>query len=158
MQRIHLLAGLLATLAIASFFSVTLISELLGSTEAIVTAKALIVMPGLFLLIPAIAADNLNRKAFGGLDFLSFQQGVRRDVHGSDRRRSGKADALLDAGHHARCGCAGHRVDDVARRARRADRTREQGPRELPHPISNTAAASMVLESQPRQAPQARWA
>jgi len=50
-QRIHFLAGLLATLTIASFFSVTLISELLGSTETIVAAKALIVMPGLLLLI-----------------------------------------------------------------------------------------------------------
>jgi hypothetical protein len=48
-QRVHLFAGLLATLTIASFFSVSLFSELLGSTETIVAVKALIVMPGLFL-------------------------------------------------------------------------------------------------------------
>ena len=39
-QRIHLLAGLLATLIIAGFFSVSLYSELLGSTETIAAVKA----------------------------------------------------------------------------------------------------------------------
>jgi hypothetical protein len=59
-QRVHFLAGLLATLTIASFFSVSLFSELLGSTETIVAVKALIVMPGLVLLIPAIAATGIS--------------------------------------------------------------------------------------------------
>lgn len=59
-QGIHLFAGLLATLTIASFFSISLLSELLGSTETIVATKALIVMPGLFLLIPAIVATGVS--------------------------------------------------------------------------------------------------
>lgn len=59
-QRVHFLAGLLATLTIASFFSASLFAELLGSTETIVTVKALIVMPGLVLLIPAIAATGVS--------------------------------------------------------------------------------------------------
>lgn len=57
-QRLHFLAGLMATLTITSFFSVSLFSELLGSKETIVAVKAWIVMPGLFLLIPAIAATG----------------------------------------------------------------------------------------------------
>jgi hypothetical protein len=59
-QRIRLFAGLLATLIIASFFSASLFSELLGSTETIVAVKALIAMPGLFLLIPAIVARGVS--------------------------------------------------------------------------------------------------
>jgi hypothetical protein len=59
-QRIHFFAGLLATLTIASFFSASLFSELLSSTETIVAVKALIVMPGLFVLIPAIALTGLS--------------------------------------------------------------------------------------------------
>jgi len=50
-QRIHFLSGLLATLTISTFFSASLMSELLGSTETIVAVKAWIVMPGLFILI-----------------------------------------------------------------------------------------------------------
>lgn len=57
-QQIHFFAGFLATLLIASFFSASLFSELLGSTETIVAVKAWIVMPGLFLLVPAIAATG----------------------------------------------------------------------------------------------------
>ena len=59
-QRVHFLAGLLATLTIAGFFSASLFSELLGSTEAIGAVKAWIVMPGLFILIPAIAATGIS--------------------------------------------------------------------------------------------------
>jgi hypothetical protein len=59
-QGIHFFAGLLATLTIASFFSATLFSELFGSTETIVAIKAWIVMPGLFLLISAIATTGVS--------------------------------------------------------------------------------------------------
>lgn len=59
-RRIHFLAGLLATLTIATFFSVSLFSELLGTKETIATVKALIVMPGLLLLIPAVAATGIS--------------------------------------------------------------------------------------------------
>ena len=59
-RRIHFLAGLLATLTIATFFSVSLFSELLGTKETIATVKALIVMPGLLVLIPAVVATGIS--------------------------------------------------------------------------------------------------
>ena len=59
-QRIHFVAGLLATLTIASFFSATVFSELLGSPSTISTVKALILMPGLFILIPTIVATGAS--------------------------------------------------------------------------------------------------
>jgi len=52
---IHLMAGLLATLTIATYFICTLAVELFGTPESVATVKALIVMPGLFILVPAIA-------------------------------------------------------------------------------------------------------
>lgn len=57
-KQIHFIAGLLATLTIATFFISTVIVELFGSHEAVATVKALIVMPGLFVLVPAIAATG----------------------------------------------------------------------------------------------------
>ena len=59
-QRIHFFAGLLATLTIASFFSATLFSELLGSSGTIAIVKAFVVMPGLLILIPAIVATGAS--------------------------------------------------------------------------------------------------
>ncbi|MGI9318347.1 MAG: hypothetical protein ACR2QW_13545 [bacterium] len=57
-KNIHFTAGLLATLVIATFFTSTIIVELFGSSSAVTTVKSLIVMPGLFILIPAIAATG----------------------------------------------------------------------------------------------------
>ena len=54
-KKIHLMAGLLATLNIATFFICTLAVELFGTPESVATVKALIVMPGLLILVPAIA-------------------------------------------------------------------------------------------------------
>ena len=54
-RTVHLIAAVVATLCIATFFTTTLLVELLGSPEAIATAKRLIVSPGLFILVPAIA-------------------------------------------------------------------------------------------------------
>ena len=54
-QIIHRIAAIVATLCIASFFVSTLVVELSGSPEAIATLKSLIVIPGLFILVPAIA-------------------------------------------------------------------------------------------------------
>jgi hypothetical protein len=51
----HLLAGLLAILTITVFFTATLLVELFGSPAAIAGIKQLIVFPGLFILVPAIA-------------------------------------------------------------------------------------------------------
>jgi hypothetical protein len=57
-KQAHFIAGLLATLTIATFFISTVIVELLGSHEAVAAVKALIVVPGLFFLVPAIAATG----------------------------------------------------------------------------------------------------
>lgn len=54
-RKIHLLAAIVSTLCIATFFTSTIIVELFGSKEAISTLKALIVTPGLYILIPAMA-------------------------------------------------------------------------------------------------------
>jgi hypothetical protein len=55
-KRAHLIAGVLATLCIAAFFLSTLGVELFGSHEAVAQLKSLIVAPGLWILVPAIAA------------------------------------------------------------------------------------------------------
>lgn len=57
-RRAHLIAGVLATLTIATFFLSTALVELFGSHEAVATVKSLIVLPGLFILVPAIAATG----------------------------------------------------------------------------------------------------
>jgi len=54
----HLLAGLLATLTIAAFFTATLLVELFGTHDAIAGIKHMIVFPGLFILVPAIAVTG----------------------------------------------------------------------------------------------------
>ncbi len=57
-NRVHLIAGLLAAATIATFFLSTVLVELFGSHEAVATVKSLIVLPGLFVLVPAIAATG----------------------------------------------------------------------------------------------------
>jgi hypothetical protein len=42
-NKVHLIAGVIATLTIASFFTATILVELFGSREAIATVKSLIV-------------------------------------------------------------------------------------------------------------------
>ncbi|GAA0824027.1 hypothetical protein GCM10009111_34480 [Colwellia asteriadis] len=54
-QSIHLIAAITATLCIAIFFISTVLVELSGSYESITMVKSLIVMPGLFILLPAMA-------------------------------------------------------------------------------------------------------
>lgn len=54
----HLIGGIIATLTIASFFTSTIAVELLGSKESIAITKRLIVFPGLFILVPAIATTG----------------------------------------------------------------------------------------------------
>ena len=57
-KKIHLFVAVIATLTIATFFTSTVFVELSGSHESIATVKSLIVMPGLLILIPAIAATG----------------------------------------------------------------------------------------------------
>ena len=54
-QNIHRIASIIATICIATFFTSTLLVELFGSKESIALIKSLIVMPGLFILVPAMA-------------------------------------------------------------------------------------------------------
>ncbi len=55
-KRAHLVAGILAPLCIATFFLSTILVELFGSPAAVAQLKSLIVTPGLWILIPALAA------------------------------------------------------------------------------------------------------
>ncbi|MDO9118305.1 MAG: hypothetical protein Q7U39_10125 [Nitrospira sp.] len=78
-KTIHLVAGLLAALTIATFFLSSVAVELFGAHEAVATVKALIVMPGLFILIPAIAAT-------GGSGFVIAKSRKGRLVDAKKRR------------------------------------------------------------------------
>ena len=51
----HLVAGVIATLCIGTFFVSTVLVELLGSHETVAWLKSMVVMPGLLVLVPAIA-------------------------------------------------------------------------------------------------------
>jgi hypothetical protein len=53
--RIHLGAGLLATLTIALFLASTVLVEAFAGPVAVARVKSLIVMPGLLVLVPLIA-------------------------------------------------------------------------------------------------------
>ena len=55
---IHRIAAVTAAICIATFLISTITSELFGSYETVATVKQLIVMPGLFILVPAIAATG----------------------------------------------------------------------------------------------------
>lgn len=57
-KLVHRLAGLLAMLCVATFFTATVLTELFGSPDAVARLKSLIVTPGLWILIPAIAATG----------------------------------------------------------------------------------------------------
>lgn len=59
-KRVHLLAGLTASLTIAVFLLATLVVELSGTDASVATVKSLIVLPGLFVLVPAIAATGAS--------------------------------------------------------------------------------------------------
>jgi len=59
-KLVHRSAAITATLCIALFFSSTIFVELLGSYESIATLKSLIVAPGLFILVPAIAMTGVS--------------------------------------------------------------------------------------------------
>lgn len=78
-NKIHPFAAVVAMLCIATFFTSTILVELFGSYEAIATVKHLIVIPGLFILIPAIAAT-------GGTGF-ALSKGRKGQLIGNKRRR-----------------------------------------------------------------------
>jgi hypothetical protein len=78
-EKIHLAAGLLALLTIATFFLSTIFVELFGSLAGVATVKHLIVVPGLFILVPALAAT-------GGTGFALAQTRGGRLVDAKKRR------------------------------------------------------------------------
>ena len=78
-QVVHLCAALLAMTLIALFFCSTLLVELFGSESAVAAVKRLIVFPGLFVLVPAIAAT-------GGSGF-SLASGRRGALVDAKKRR-----------------------------------------------------------------------
>ena len=55
-KRAHLVVGMLATLCITTFFLSTIITELFGSHAAVARLKSLIVTPGLWIMVPLMAA------------------------------------------------------------------------------------------------------
>jgi len=54
----HRIGGMLATLCVASFFVSTVLVELFGTPQAVARLKSFIVMPGLWILIPAIVTTG----------------------------------------------------------------------------------------------------
>lgn len=69
---IHKTGAIIATLCIVTFFLSTLIVEFFFTVESIAQVKSLIVMPGLFILIPAIAITgatgfSLSKSSSAGL-------------------------------------------------------------------------------------------
>lgn len=78
-QLIHRVGAITATLCIGVFFTSTVVVELFGTVEAIATVKSLIVMPGLFLLIPAIAAT--------GATGFAISKGSNKGLIGRKRKR-----------------------------------------------------------------------
>ena len=78
-NKIHPVAAIIATLCIATFFTSTLLVELFGSHESIAMIKSLLVVPGLFILVPAIAAT-------GGTGFALAKNRKGRLVERKKRR------------------------------------------------------------------------
>ncbi|MCG9695037.1 hypothetical protein L1D55_25585 [Vibrio sp. Isolate22] len=60
---IHRIAALTATLCVATFFTSTLLVELFGTLESVKLVKSMIVFPGLFILVPAIAITGATGAA-----------------------------------------------------------------------------------------------
>lgn len=59
-KLVHRFAGALALMCLAAFFASTILVELLGSPATVARTKALIVSPGLWLMIPAIALTGAS--------------------------------------------------------------------------------------------------
>ena len=64
-SKIHLIAAITGTLCISVFLVSTVLVELFGSAEAIRTVKSLIVSPGLFILVPAMAVAGITGNLLG---------------------------------------------------------------------------------------------
>lgn len=78
-MKTHLIAGVVATVTVASFLFATVIVELFGSPQAVATIKSLILVPGLFILVPALMAT-------GGSGFVLARSRQGRLVDSKKRR------------------------------------------------------------------------
>ncbi len=78
-KRMHFAAGVLAMVVIATFFASTLAVELAGSPAAIAALKRWIVVPGLLVLVPLLAAT-------GGTGFALARAREGRLVDAKKRR------------------------------------------------------------------------
>lgn len=76
LKWVHLFAGILATLTIATFFTATVIAELFGTQQQIVLVKNWIVAPGLFILISAIILIGMTgfKLASTGAEQVAIKQ------------------------------------------------------------------------------------
>ncbi|WP_448546559.1 hypothetical protein [Thalassotalea fusca] len=63
---IHRVAAVIATLCIVIFFTATILSELFGTQQMLVTVKQMIVFPGLFILVPAMALTGITGAKLAG--------------------------------------------------------------------------------------------
>lgn len=80
-KRIHLVSSVLAAFIILLFLLSTLMSELFGSEVQVAQVKRLIVMPGLLLLIPTIAAAGATGTFLGrGRKARFFRVKTRRTL------------------------------------------------------------------------------
>jgi len=77
-KTLHKLGAMTATLCIATFFVSTLVVELFGSADAIAQVKQFIVMPGLFILVPAIAVAGATGFGLGKNRRGKFIEGKKR--------------------------------------------------------------------------------
>ncbi len=78
-SKIHFIMAIIATLCITTFFISTIIVELFGTHEQIVIVKSLVVMPGLFILVPAVMIT-------GGTGFALSKYRKGRIINGKKRR------------------------------------------------------------------------
>lgn len=103
-KRAHLVAGVIATLCVATFFVSTVLVELLGSHETVAWLKSLVVMPGLFVLVPAIAIT-------GGSGLFLSKSRRGRLVDAKKKRMP-----LIAANRVARAGAFRHRAEPMVGR------------------------------------------
>ncbi|MEZ5472729.1 MAG: hypothetical protein R3E90_13235 [Marinicella sp.] len=78
-RKIHVVVSMVATLCIALFFTSSIIVELFGTHEQIAQLKSLIVIPGLFVLVPAMATT-------GGTGFALSKHRTGKRVEKKKRR------------------------------------------------------------------------
>lgn len=76
---LHRVSAIIATLCIVTFFITTIVSELFFDMNAVAQVKSLIVMPGLFVLIAAIA--------FTGATGFSMARNTKKGIIGQKKKR-----------------------------------------------------------------------